>query len=891
MNLYELFIKLGVDDSALNTGLNNAKTAISNIGSVASGLTATIAGAVGAGSTAVIAFGKSAVDAGKDFDTSMSQVAATMGTTVDDIQELSDFAQKMGATTAFSASQAADALNYMALAGYDSNTSMKMLPNVLDLAAAGGMELATASDMITDSQSALGLSIEETSELVDKMAKASSKTNTSVSQLGDAILTVGGTAKNLAGGTTELAQVLGLMADNGIKASESGTHLRNIMLSLTPKSEDAAAAMEEIGLNAYDSEGKLRPLQDVFQDLNAGLDGMTDLEKQNILTAIFNKTDLAAINALLSTTSDRWEEVASAIDGSWYTMESLSENLSNAGTNLDDMTSRLEKLGISSDDLAEALNKSGGNAEDFIDALWEWSNAGTDIEDITDAIGISLEDLEMAFNNTSGAAAAMAETQLDNLAGDITLMESALEGVQIAVSNELTPVLREFVQLAGNSLGELKDAIVAGDFEQIEQIFFDTFNNALGIMNDLVPQIIQLGEMLVSSLVNSIISNAPEMLTGAVSIVTTLIDGIAAGSEDFAGSIMKILTLLVTTITDNVDTILTGGLNIIKGIVKGFGDNFSLFSAAVVDLIGELGMWIAENLPDVIKMGFELLSSIVKGITDNLPELATTALEVVQKLIDETLTHLPEIMDMAFDLLMAIVDGIVNNISEIATATGRIIGEITGSIAENLPEIYDKGYELLGKIAAGIIDNIPEIIGAAIDLLTSTINTLAFEFDWMQIGKDIIVGIGDGIKKGVTAIGDAIDSAGEAIESGFKDFFGISSPSKLMREKIGKFIPQGIAEGIENSKDYVNKAIEKVTKSAGKPIKLNTNIDTIDTNIATNVATGFKTAKAKSSFVSGQKPIVININGIQYQNIEQLTNAIADTLQNLTMREAAGYGV
>ena len=131
--------------------------------------------AAAAASAAVGAIGTASVQAGREFDASMSQVAATMGVTTDEIGELRDFAQEMGRTTAFSATEAADALNYMALAGYDAQTSMDMLPTVLNLAAAGGIELASASDMVTDAQSALGLSIDETSELVDKMAKASSK--------------------------------------------------------------------------------------------------------------------------------------------------------------------------------------------------------------------------------------------------------------------------------------------------------------------------------------------------------------------------------------------------------------------------------------------------------------------------------------------------------------------------------------------------------------------------------------------------------------------------------------------------------------------------------------------------------------------------------------------
>ena len=214
-----------IDTQLDEAGLVNGITKLKKIGGVAAKALGAAAAATG---TAMLAFGKQSIEAGMQFDSSMSQVAATMGTTVDQIQDLRDFAQEMGSKTAFSATQAADALNYMALAGYDAKTSMDMLPNVLNLAAAGGMELASASDMITDSQSALGLTLDETSKLVDKMAKASSKSNTSVAQLGDAILTVGGTAKNMAGGTTELTAALGILADNGTKGAEGGTKTKPI---------------------------------------------------------------------------------------------------------------------------------------------------------------------------------------------------------------------------------------------------------------------------------------------------------------------------------------------------------------------------------------------------------------------------------------------------------------------------------------------------------------------------------------------------------------------------------------------------------------------------------------------------------------------------------------
>ena len=308
------------------------------------------------------------IQTGMGFDTAMSQVAATMGKTTDEIAELRDYAKEMGASTAFSATQSAEALNFMALAGYDANTSMKMLPNVMNLAAAGGMELARASDMVTDSQTALGLSLDETEVLVDQMAKTSSKTNTSVSQLGDAMLTIGGTAKNLSGGTAELNQVLGLMADNGIKAGEAGTHLRNIILAMNPTTKDAKEAFDELNFSAYDSQGNLREMSEIFGELKEKTADMTSQERQDIIGKMFKVTDIAAVNALLDTNAERWDEVAGAIDGA------------------------------------------------------------------------------------SGAAEAMADTQLDNLQGDITLMKSAFEGLQIAISDEVTPDLRELIQTATNGL-------------------------------------------------------------------------------------------------------------------------------------------------------------------------------------------------------------------------------------------------------------------------------------------------------------------------------------------------------------------------------------------------------------------------------------------------------
>lgn len=381
MNVFELVASLTLDTKEYERGLKSAKgmaTGTSqditkSVANVKKGvLVAT--GAIAAGITA---FGVSSVKAGAEFDTSMSQVAATMGKTNAELQQevgevdlawghfsgnLREYAQEMGKHTAFSATEAADALNYMALAGYDTQKSMQMLPNVLNLAAAGSMDLATASDMVTDASSALGLSTEETTALVDQMAMASTKSNTSVSQLGEAYLTVGGTAKQLKGGTTELSTALGILADNGIKGSEGGTILRNAITSLTAPTSRAQKELDALGVSVFDSEGNMRSMNDIMADLDSSMKNMTGKERAEAMSKIFNKRDLKGIEALLAGAGDRWNELSGYID------------------------------------------------------------------------------------DAQGSAQKMADTQLDNLQGDIILLKSAWEGLQISVSDKVTPALRGLVQ-------------------------------------------------------------------------------------------------------------------------------------------------------------------------------------------------------------------------------------------------------------------------------------------------------------------------------------------------------------------------------------------------------------------------------------------------------------
>lgn len=791
------------------------------------------------GVIAAAGIGKMVTDAittGINFDSAMSQVAATMGTTVDQIKNLRDFAKEMGASTAFSATEAAEALNYMALAGYDAETSMSMLPNVLNLAAAGGIELATASDMVTDAQTALGLSLEETSTMVDQMAKTSSKSNTSVAQLGDAFLKIGANARSVSGGTEELATVLGVLADNGIKGSEAGTHLRNIMLAMNPTTDAAAKAWEKLGVSAYDSEGQLRRLPNIFQDLNKAMEGMTDQEKTDMFTAMFNKTDLASIQALVGTTSERFQELSLAIEGAWYSSESLSGELGNVGLSLSDMEGDLSKFGISAQDISDSLNVSGGSAEEFISYLREFSSTGASTSEILTAMGTDLETLQTAFDNTTGAAQQMADTQLDNLEGDITLMKSALEGVQIAISEKVMPGFRDIVQGGGSILQSLTTAISAGNWSAVSTILR---NGLKGALNTAFQGI--------TSGLNFLSDNSDGIVSQGLAFITTFTDAIAQNAPNVIPAAMDAVLSLIESSLDNADGMLSAGESLISGLLDGVIAAGGIFMERAPEIIMKLAEAISSNASSLLDTGTQMLQPMLDGITASLPGLLSTGVEVITNLANGILTALPQLIQTAGDLviqfagfvlqnlptiidagvqlLVNLITGIISSLPELIGTAHKLVIEFQATIMKNLPQIISAGLQIPFKLAAGIYQAMPQILTAAVKICTTVFDNI-IKFDWLGLGKNII----DGIIKGIQSAGDAMITAilsmCEGALGAVKKFFGIASPSKVMANEVGRYIPEGIAVGISKYSSAVTDAMDE--------LKANTMNTAANMNISTS---------------------------------------------------------
>ncbi len=311
------------------------------------------------------------VQTGEQFSASMSEVGAISGATADELAELEQAARLYGATTKFSATEAADALKYMALAGWDSQQAIAGLPAVLDLAAASGMDLGRASDIVTDYITAFGLEVEDASRFVDIMSYAMSHSNTTTEMLGEAYKNCAATAKSMGFSVEETTSALMTMANAGVKGGEAGTTLNTLMTRLATNTKGCADELKKYGVEIYDSQGNMHSLSEIMNGLISAFETLTQQEQANLSKMIAGTNQYAGFQTL---------------------MQGMSEKVKAAGMSFEDYTAALEQCEGTSNDMAKTMsNNLTGDIKTLQSALDElklkvFDSAETPLRNIVQAI-------------------------------------------------------------------------------------------------------------------------------------------------------------------------------------------------------------------------------------------------------------------------------------------------------------------------------------------------------------------------------------------------------------------------------------------------------------------------------------------------------------------------
>lgn len=297
-----------------------AKRSAENAGKYWSGAASKIKSAVSTGikatGAAMIAGGSAAIKVGSDFEAGMSEVQAISGASGKELESLRDKAKEMGATTKFSATQSAEALKYMAMAGWKADQMVSGLPGIMNLAAASGEDLGTVSDIVTDALTAFGLQAKDSAHFADVLAKASSSSNTNVGMMGETFKYVAPIAGSMKYSVEDTATAIGLMANAGIKGGEAGTSLRAILTRLVKPPKDAAQALDALGVSAKNSDGTMKPLREVIGDLREKFSGLDDSQKAQYAASIAGQEAMSGLLAIVNASPSDFDKLTKSIDKS-----------------------------------------------------------------------------------------------------------------------------------------------------------------------------------------------------------------------------------------------------------------------------------------------------------------------------------------------------------------------------------------------------------------------------------------------------------------------------------------------------------------------------------------------------------------------------------------------
>ena len=864
--------------SIVNTSFKGITTSIMSVSAVLGGL------------------GVKAVSVGADFSSSMSKVYATMGITIEEINAgseavtmLKNAAKQCGETTQFSASQAAEALNYIALAGYDANDAVELLPKTLNLAAAGGLDLATATDLVTDACSALLLEGKDVDKLIDQMARTSQKSNTTVEMLGKAILKVGNTATFLSGGITEMNTALGLFANVGIKAEDGGIRLRNIILSLTAPSTDAAAAMLET-VNVFDeATGAMRPLNEIFEDINWQLSTMTQGERIAWISKVFNKTDIASVNSLIAATSRNMDDLEVALSSAGIETESFNISLNDLADNFDTAATAEENIN-------KIMDLTGVSAEE----------AGTIYQGLNSVLnenGTAWDDLAAKIADCDGAAADMAKTLNDNLKGDIIILGSALEGLGISIAETQDTYIRGLVQeLTGyvgqlnaafktdgfsgfaNELGNISASLLtklAGDIPKFMQVAIDTINTFLNGLNSNADIIASAGIEIMTTLINGIVTILPNVVELGINIISSLVGAIATSLQTVSQCGNDTVNTFVNSVVSFLGNVVNSGVDIILSLVNGLIAALPVLLPAIAEIMVALINKILEHLPELIEAGLQLIVALGQGLLNCLPTLLENMGTILGNLMDTSLSFCVNFLQAGTEFIYNLINGLIQAVPSLLGAIVNIGWQIISSLTKFTGDMLTTGVALIGYLASGMLSSIGNIASAILQIGSSIVNGLiSIPGQVVQIGRDIISGLYNGLVEKIGWLTDKVKGMFSGIVSTVKGIFDIHSPSRVFKS-IGGFVAEGFGVGFEDEFSGVEQDINSEFNSFVDSINLTALVDVTAHDLGGSVAFGNSFTESIGVVSPGDNNITQNVTIVNptrtpYENARELKKVWRD---------------
>lgn len=662
-------------------------------------------------STGIAGLGVAAVKTTADFDSEMSKVSAISGATGTDLDKLRGKAREMGAKTKFSASEAAQGMQYMAMAGWKTQDMMDGLEGIMNLAAASGEDLASTSDIVTDALTAFGLSAKDSSHFSDILAAASSNANTNVSMMGETFKYAAPVLGSLGYTAEDAALAIGLMANAGIKSSQAGTSLRGAITNLAKPTDTVAAAMDKYGISLTDSSGKMLSLRELMEQLRQKLGGLSEAEQAQAAAALFGKEAMSGMLAIINGSDKDFEKLAGAIDNCDGSSEKMANTMNdNLQGQITILMSQLQELAIS---FGEILMP---KIRDIV----------THIQNFVDKLN------------------AMDEGQKETILR-IGMFVAALAPMLMGLGKVIT-----FSANVSRALGTLSAGLVkAGGFSGV-------FTKALGLITS--PAAIVVGVIAAITAVIIHLWNTNEDFRNTI---TAIWQKIKDAFTTFAAGISERLSALGITfsdVTSAIKTIWDGFCNLLAPVLEAAFSTIAIALQTAFNVI--LGIW------DVFSAVFsgdwsgawEAIKGIFSSIWDGLKEYFSTIIGAVKGVADVFLGWFGTNWETVWNGVKTFFEGIWNGISTFCTTVWNgIVTNVTAfcttvhdtisTIFNAVKDVVSNVWETIKNVVQVAIMFIVEVVKAAFELIT-----VPFRFIWENC-RDTIISVWETIKSAVqTAI-------------------------------------------------------------------------------------------------------------------------------------------
>lgn len=757
----------------------------------------------------VVAGFTAAVKTAGSFDAAMSKVQATSGATAEDMQLLRDKAKEMGESTKFSASESAEALNYMAMAGWKTQDMLDGIAGVMNLAAASGEELGTTSDIVTDALTAFNMSADQAGRFGDILAAAASNANTNVAMMGESFKYVAPVAGSLGYSAEDVAVALGLMANAGIKADMAGTSLRNIFTRMAKPTKESAEAMDRLGLSLYNDEGQMYSFREIMDQLRGSFTEINmSIEDYDAAVALLD--DQLAEGTL---TQSKYDKALEELNLQAFGAEGAEK--ARAAAMLGGTRAMAGLLAIT--------NASEADYEKLTSAIDGSSEAMAKLEDGSVVpLSQALANGDKVMETYEGTAAAMAAVMGDNLNGQITILKSQLEALAISIGEILMPYIRQVVSLIQAWVDKFN---ALDEAEKIQIMKMAGLAAAIGPVVTVIGTLVSgVGKLV--SLSGTITAGAGKLMTtlsaanpvvlGIVAAVTALAGGFVylfKTNEDFRASMSETFGNMQTVMAGALETAAPmvdrlkeafGGLaqtfdTIMQACAPLFefiGTSVMALVAGIFNMIGPLIQFISGAIT-VIQGVIEAFIAVIEG--DNVAFGA--ALETILKGIGEMLLA---VINGFIQFVVGVLNTFGANIKNVFMITGNTVKTVVANMWNALKTAFTNGFNVLKSKAKAGLDSLKNIFSnLKTDLKATFDNVVTSMKNW---GKDMIDGLIKGIKEKIQGVKDAVSGVADTI----KGYLHFSVPDEGPLKDFDTYAPDMMklfAQGITANAGLITRAI------------------------------------------------------------------------------------